>query len=104
MLAYRFRLPSSTVFQHSRILNTPFFRVMIQPNGLSCNRFGFVVSKKVDKRAVVRNRIKRVLRESVRDFLENSNGKDVLFLTKQQMVEAGSEIILQEVCEVMKNV
>ena len=35
------------------------------------SRFGFVVSKKVDKRAVVRNSIKRHLRESVRQMRFN---------------------------------
>lgn len=104
MLAQRFRLPSSTVFQRSQIVNTPFFRVMIQPNGLSYNRFGFVTSKKIDTRAVVRNRVKRLLRESIRGFLENNNGKDILFITKQQIVEAGPEIVLKEVYEAMKSI
>ena len=34
-------------------------------------KFGFVVSKKIHKRAVKRNRIKRLMRESVRLILKN---------------------------------
>jgi len=35
-------------------------------NGLDVSRFGFIVSKKVSKKATVRNKIKRRLREIVR--------------------------------------
>ena len=35
-------------------------------------KFAFVVSKKVHKRAVVRNRIKRLMRENVRNIIKNN--------------------------------
>ena len=40
--------------------------VQAVPNGLEWSRLGVTVSKKVDKRAVVRNRWKRLLREAFR--------------------------------------
>lgn len=43
-----------------------FLLLKIVNNGLKNGRFGFVVGQKVSKKAVVRNRIKRKLRELLR--------------------------------------
>jgi len=43
----------------------------IKNNDLEFSRFGFVISKKVSKKAVVRNKIKRRLREILKAKLPN---------------------------------
>lgn len=48
-----------------RVWRHPFFILSVIPNGLPHNRYGFVVSKQLGK-AVVRNRVRRLLREAVR--------------------------------------
>ena len=56
------------------------------PNHLSQSRWGFVVSKKVDKRAVIRNKIKRRLRAMVRQNLTHlKGGFDVMVLTRAEI-------------------
>jgi ribonuclease P protein component len=43
-----------------------FLSMKTVPNELPLSRFGFIVSNKVSKSAVRRNRIKRLLREAIR--------------------------------------
>ena len=52
------------------------------PNGLPGARYGFIVSKRVGK-AVVRNRVKRRLREIVRQ-LSLKPGTDIIFSARPQ--------------------
>ena len=42
------------------------FKVLARQNQRSCSRLGMAVSKQVNRRATVRNRIKRIIRESFR--------------------------------------
>ena len=44
------------------------FRVIARPSDVQGHRLGMAVSRKVDRRAVGRNRIKRVVRESFRHW------------------------------------
>ncbi len=59
-----------------------------------CTRFAFVVSKKIHKRAVIRNRIKRLMRESIRLYLKDNKIDNlnkyisVILVAKPQAVNA----------------
>lgn len=48
-----------------------------KPSSDITTKIAFVVSKKIHKRAVVRNRIKRLMRESFRLILKNSECKNI---------------------------
>lgn len=62
-------------------------------------RVGFVVSKKVHKRAVKRNRIKRLLRENIRIMLKNkelaelNNYQSLIFMAKEDISDKTFEEI-----------
>src|SRR5688572_393965 len=53
------------VFEKGRCFRTPWLRVHYHPNAEGRSRLGLVVSRRVGK-AVLRNRVKRILREVFR--------------------------------------
>lgn len=86
MLQRKFRLPKEVKFKTQKTLDTPLFSIKTSKNDLDHSRYGFVVSKKVDKRAVVRNRIKRLLRLAVEKRLDKfPPGFDILFSAKEEI-------------------
>jgi ribonuclease P protein component len=56
------------------------------PNGLEFNRYGFIVSKKVGK-AVVRNQVKRRMREVAR-LTPVTPGWDLVFIARSEAANA----------------
>jgi len=57
-------------------------KIYIKPNGRKENRIGIAIQKKVGK-AVVRNKIKRWIREAYRNIeTEIEKGYDIIFLCK----------------------
>ena len=61
------------------------FRVLARPDQVSRQRLGMAVSKKVDRTAVGRNRIKRVIRESFRHWSaeqKDATGFDIVILPR----------------------
>src|ERR1700722_12904247 len=67
------------------------------------NRVGFVVSKKQGC-AVIRNRIKRRLREAVRERWHELDGKphDIIFVGRKRLYSAGSQEVTDAVDELLK--
>lgn len=77
------RLVGGVRFNNSYSFSVPQFVLKERKNGLLLNRFGIVVSKKIDKRAVVRNKIKRIFRNVLVDLNNNMvPGHDMLFIAK----------------------
>lgn len=93
MLKRKHRLHARSKLVNPAILQLPMFTLRIARNNLLYNRYGFVVSKKVDKRAVARNRVRRVAVTHVQE-LEGKfkKGYDVLFRFRKLAVEQESQI------------
>lgn len=60
------------VFENSLVSSDHCFRIIARPNGGLSSRLGMAVSRKVDRRAVGRNRIKRITRESFRQHQDQA--------------------------------
>ena len=67
------------------------------------SRFGFVVSTKIAKDAVDRNRFRRAMSESVRmSATDLKSGFDAVFLAKPSIVRAPTSDIMKEVKNALK--
>lgn len=74
------------------------FELLVYPTDGEKTRFGFVISTKLSKRAVKRNRVKRLLREQVRLSLPKvKKGFDVIFLGKKALLESSYQAVGQEI-------
>lgn len=69
----------SSVFIFRKTRYTPYFKIHFKPNELGYSRLGLIVSKKIHKRAVKRNYMKRLIRELFRYNCQNWDNYDVVF-------------------------
>lgn len=107
MLSKKHRFPLTTEFdrikKQGRIINGPLFGLLVakppttnhQPQA---TRFGFIISTKIDKRSVVRHRIKRLLSEAARLNLDKiKHGHDFVFLAKKEIIGKSFREVKKEV-------
>ncbi len=89
MLALRNRLKRQrdfeNVFKTGKGFKQSSLYLKFQKNDLESTRFGFIVSKKFSKKAVERNRAKRVLREIIKIELPKiKTGLDIVILVNPE--------------------
>ena len=85
-LRLRRRKDFDTVFQEGHVLANRLLVLRTAPNQLPHNRYGFVTGKRLGK-AVVRNRVRRRLREAVRSLAARP-GWDVVVSARARAAEA----------------
>jgi ribonuclease P protein component len=100
MLPRTQRLPASTRLAAQKIVQTPFFTMRFARNHFDHNRYGFVVGKRVDKRAVVRNRVK--LRRFFEEQRSIQQGYDFLFVVKKEAVFQSTQELWQVLAAALK--
>lgn len=82
----RLHTPSEfqAAFTEGRRLHTPSFRLHARQTGAGVARLGVSVSRKVDPRAVVRNRIKRIVRDHFRRAAATLPPGDYVVVAKRE--------------------
>ena len=86
------RISSKKEFEEVKKLGVikqyPYFGLIGHIGPLGSIKFGFIISKKISKKAVVRNKIKRLLAEEVKKNLDKfENGFRGIFLIKKNIID-----------------
>ncbi len=76
------------IFKRGRTRQDGFLVVRAKPNQQKLSRFGFIISSRAAKKAVVRNRLKRQLSEIIRSNLKKiTTGFDVVLMVKPGLLK-----------------
>ncbi len=103
MLDKKHKLPRNVRFNNRGAIFFPAFVIKTKDNNFSFPRFGIVVSKKIEKNAVGRNRLKRQIKNSIKKILPNiKKGKDVLIIAKKEIREKMPSEILSTIKDSFK--
>jgi ribonuclease P protein component len=97
------RLSKVINFKKAKTISSPFLTIKFFENGEDVTKFAFVISKKIDKRAVIRNKLKRILSKQVEEILEKiKTGQSIVIITKPGVLEKDSKelgLILKELLD-----
>ena len=86
----------SSVFVFRKVRLGKYFKLHYKPNGLELSRLGFMVSKKVHKRANQRNYIKRTIREYFRTHQDSWLPIDLIVRAQRHFDQRQLEQVLAE--------
>ncbi|MFZ5365818.1 MAG: ribonuclease P protein component [Patescibacteria group bacterium] len=80
-----------------------WFGTLVLETGNNFSRLGFIISTKISKKAILRNRTKRILREAVRKILFRTKpGFDIIILGKREILDKSFLEISGEVEKIFK--
>ena len=84
MLKKQNRLARVSKSRNAKTLSSSLFTIRVFDNEEVDSKFGFVVSKKISKSAVLRNRTKRVIKKIVEENIKKiSSSKNIIIITKK---------------------
>ncbi len=107
MLAKQYRLQKDKdlklVFKNGKAFSAGFLFLKLKKNNLQVSRFGFIVGKRISKKAAIRNKIKRRLREIIRKNLDNIKSEfDIVIWVKPVIADKNYQEIEQDIKELLK--
>jgi ribonuclease P protein component len=93
------------VKDQGRHYQTPFFTLVYLAGRKTPSQFAFVLSKRVDKRATMRNKTKRLLAGSVRDIIgQSAEGYWLIFLVKPTAINQSKEVLSSAIEEAFSKI
>ena len=108
MLPKKYRLPLKTEFnrlkKEGKLFQGKLFGLLLtSQNGRDLFRTAFVISNKIHKKAVKRNKARRLINEIIYELLPKiKKGFDGVFLAKKSIIKADYKQIKKEMLTVLK--
>ncbi len=107
MLTKRNRLTKKefrTVSQKGKISRGDFLILRFRRNDLGVTRANFVISKRIERKAIGRNQIRRWLSEVFRNSLENTKkGFDLIFFARKEIKGRNFQEISKDLQETLRD-
>ena len=98
MLKKDYRLPLSKEKDFKNSFSTNLITIKTSINTLSHNRFATIISKKIDRRSVIRNKLRRMIDICIREESSNlRSGYDILFIVKKNFIRKADRDIRESV-------
>lgn len=93
------------VLRLKKFVHGSFFAVATKRDEDLSSKVGIIVSNKISKKAVVRNKIKRIVRKAARETIEkNSTGLKLVVLTKPTAGAASRTELEKDIRQVFKRI
>ena len=91
------------VKEEGKLINASLLSLLVYKNkDKELKRFGVIVSKKISKRAVDRNKIKRLIMEALRINLDKiEGGSEILFLVRKNILGKKYDEVEKEIKKVL---
>lgn len=107
MLAKQYRLQKDrdfkSVFKKGKTLSGKLLFLKVKKNDLQVSRFGLIIGKKISNKAVIRNRLKRQLREIIKNNLFNIKPDfDIVIITKPEIINKNYQEIKNDFEKLLK--
>tara|TARA_B100000745_G_scaffold119429_1_gene77209 strand:- start:2733 stop:3116 length:384 start_codon:yes stop_codon:yes gene_type:complete len=81
------------VFDNAIKLSTPVFTILFRRNQLEYSRLGLAIAKKQLPKAVQRNRVKRLVRESFRLHMHTIEGLDFVVMARKGIIKLDNAVV-----------
>lgn len=92
-----------SIFKRGRFVRGTFISLKAKKTSFGYVRLGILAGKKVSKKAVVRNKIKRQLRGAMREYILDSKASiDVVVMPMPEIVNKSFKEIKEEVAKLFK--
>lgn len=105
MLPDKNRLPReifTKLKSDGKVVQGNYLAVVYRINDVKNARFGITVSTKISKLATDRNRIKRMLRQIIKNLMPKINENyDILILTKRKIMESKDDVLSNDLENVL---